>query len=100
MTASTRLFEHTDWLLLLLRLLLVGLAIALALAPSLAGGTPTLGQASASQTVLMGSGPADVVAWVTSAPALPPAEPPPGAPPPDFWPGSDCAVMPGGLVAA
>jgi hypothetical protein len=72
MTPATRLFEHTDWLLLLLRLLLVGLAIALALAPSLAGGTSTLGQASGSQTALMGSGPADVVAWVTSlaAPAV------------------------------
>ena len=45
MTSSTRHFDQTDWLLLWLRLLLVGLAIALALAPTLASGTPALGQA-------------------------------------------------------
>ena len=99
MTGTTRLVQHTDWLPILLRLALVGLALALALAPSLAGGTPPPGQMEGLPTAPIQSAGADWIARVTSAPALPPTEPPPGAPPPDYWPGGDCAYTLGAFVA-
>jgi hypothetical protein len=91
MISSTRFFEQTDRLWLFVRLLLVGLAITLALAPSWAGSSPV---------ALVGPSQTGVMAWVTNGPALPPAEPPPGAPPPDYVPGSDCALAPAGFLAA
>jgi len=94
MTSSTRLGAQTDWRRLVLRCLLIGLGIALALAPTVAGGTPSLGQADTAPAAMTGSGPAGMIAGVTRLPA-----PPPGAPPPDSWPGGDCAALPGGLVA-
>jgi hypothetical protein len=100
MMSSTRFFEHTDGLWLVLRLLLVGLAIALALAPSWAGGAPPADRVGSSPVVLVGPNQTGVVAGVTSAPMLPLAEPPPGAPPPDFLPGSDCALAPAGFLTA
>jgi hypothetical protein len=98
MTRSSRLFQDRDWLPVLLRLLLVGLAIALALAPSLATGTPTVGPVGWSPAAPTGASQMGGVTPATNASALPPTEPPPGVPPPDFGPGSDCAFRPGGFI--
>ena len=99
MTATTRLFQHTDWLAILLRLVLVWLALGLALAPSRAGGTPPAGQTEGLPTAPTQFAGADWIARVTGAPGPPPTEPPPGAPPPDYWPGGDCAYTLGAFVA-
>jgi hypothetical protein len=100
MTPTAVLTVHSSTVLPLVRWALVLLALALALAPGRAAGMSWLAAANPPSLAVIGHSDGSLLASVTRAPALPPAEPPPGVPPALPSPGSDYALTRAGLLSA